>query len=161
MFGNLFKKKEQKIELYAPLEGSFVYIKDVADPVFSQEMLGKGMAIEPTNALLVAPADAKVEQVFDTKHAVVLNIKGVEVLIHIGLDTVKMQGAGFEAFVKNGEDVKKGQKLISFSPELIKEQGHPLTTVMVICNHDQFSSVDIQPYEEALDLSKVVVTVKE
>lgn len=161
MFGNLFKKKEEKIELYPPLEGQFVFIKDVEDPVFSQEMLGKGIAIEPTNNLLVAPADAKVEQVFDSKHALLLNIKGIEILIHIGLNTVKMQGSGFEAFVKNGEEVKKGQKLIQFSPDLIKEQGHPLTTVMVMCHSDKFSNVEILPQSDALDVSKPIMIVKE
>lgn len=161
MFTNLFKKKEKKIELYAPLEGKFVHIKDVEDPVFAQEMLGKGMAIEPTNNVLVAPADAKIEQVFDTKHAVVLNVQGVEVLIHVGLDTVKMQGEGFEAFVKDGEEVKKGQKLIAFNPELIKQHQHPLTTVIVVCNHENYQDFQVYAKTENLNINDLILSVKE
>lgn len=147
MFKNLFKK-QVLIDLHSPLDGEFKPINKVSDPVFSQEMLGRGVAVEPTNEVCTAPADCVVLQVFDTNHAIVLDVEGAEVLIHIGIDTVKMKGDGFTSLVKAGDTVKRGQALIHFSIEKIREAEHPLTTMMIVCNHADYSEFTVKETEK-------------
>lgn len=135
-------KPESKLTLYAPMEGSFVPLKEVKDPVFSTEMLGKGVAVEPSGDTLYAPATGKVLQVFGSKHAVTMEIDGAEVLLHVGIDTVNLQGKGFEPLVQDEQMVEKGQALLKFDPEVIRQEGCALTTMMVVCNSDQFKTFD-------------------
>ncbi|WP_337960821.1 PTS sugar transporter subunit IIA [Caloramator sp. mosi_1] len=105
---SFFKKKNNAIELNAHMVGNVVELANVPDEVFASKMLGDGLAIEPTEGVLYSPCDAEVVQVFPTKHAVGLKTKeGLEILLHIGIDTVQMQGEGFEAFVKEGDKVKR------------------------------------------------------
>ena len=105
---HFFKKKDNKFILGAPAKGKAVALKEVSDPTFAEEMLGKGMAVIPSEGRICAPADGEVGMVFDTLHAVSLTTDfGAEVLIHVGLDTVKMKGEGFTGHVKAGDHVKK------------------------------------------------------
>ncbi|MBR3367476.1 MAG: PTS system trehalose-specific EIIBC component [Lachnospiraceae bacterium] len=122
------------VDLVAFLSGTTVNIENVPDQVFASKALGEGMAIDPTDDCLVAPADGTVSVTMDeSNHAVGLTLdNGVEILLHIGLDTVGMNGDGFECFVKMGEHVKAGQKLIKFDPAKIRAAGHPLVTMLVI-----------------------------
>lgn len=156
MFGrfldNLFGKKnaetetsavQKALELQAPLAGKYIPIKEVNDPVFSAEMLGKGVAIEPSSYVLLAPQAGKVTQVFSTGHAVTLQIGKAEVLLHIGIDTVNLQGQGFKPLVSADSEVKAGQALIEFDKAVIEAAGYPLTTMMVVCNHDQFAEFEV------------------
>lgn len=137
----LFGKKEESsnnFTLTSPATGKLVAIEDIPDPVFSQKMMGDGLAVDPTEGVIVAPADAEVLQVFPTKHAIGLKTSNnLEVLIHIGLETVSMSGEGFEAFVKEGDMVKKGDKLISFDLDLIREKAKSTITPVIITNFDQ------------------------
>ncbi|MGN1387063.1 MAG: PTS glucose transporter subunit IIA [Bacillus sp. (in: firmicutes)] len=137
-FKKLFGKKEQTPMngvLVAPATGKLVALEEVPDPVFSQKMMGDGLAFNPTEGEIVAPVDAEVIQVFPTKHAIGLKTKNnIEILIHIGLETVSMNGEGFEAFVKEGDQVKKGQKLITFDLDLIREKAKSTITPVVITN---------------------------
>ena len=123
-----------KVELSAYLSGKVIPIDEVPDQVFSQKVLGDGLAIEPTDNILLAPADGEITVVNEgTYHACgILLDNGVEILLHIGLDTVGMNGDGFTCFVKEGQRVSRGDKLIVFDPEKIKAAGHPCVTVLVI-----------------------------
>ena len=125
------------------LTGKTVAIEDVPDQVFASKALGEGIAIDPTDNVLVAPADAAVSTTMpDSNHAVGLRLtNGVEILLHIGLDTVGMNGDGFKCLVKEGEKVKKGQGLIEFDPARIKAAKHPLVTMMVVTDDNGFENL--------------------
>lgn len=129
------------LHLKAFLSGKTVPIEEVPDEVFSKKTLGEGMAIEPTDNVLLAPADGSVSVVMEeSNHAVGLSLpNGTEILLHIGLDTVAMNGDGFQSFVKMGEKVREGQELIRFDPEKIRAAGHPLITVLVVTEGPELS----------------------
>lgn len=129
--------------IYAPIEGKAMLLEEVEDGVFSSGMLGKGIAIEPSVGRCVAPVKGTVSTVFDTKHAIaVTSDKGVEVLIHIGMDTVQLNGKHFETFVKVGDKVNVGDLLAKFDIEKIKEAGYRTITPMVITNTDDYNVID-------------------
>lgn len=136
---NLFGSK---IKLYAPMTGELVDITQVEDITFAQKFLGDGVAIRPTDGTVVAPADGTVIQVFHTKHALGLNVKGIELLIHIGMNTVELKGNGFEVFVEEGDKVKKGDVLVKVDLDVLKEHGYPTETPIVITNMEAIKSLD-------------------
>ena len=121
-------------ELKSILDGKVIPIEEAPDDVFSQKIMGDGVAIEPANTVVTAPADCDVSVVMaDTGHACGLTLpNGVELLIHVGVDTVDMGGDGFKLLVNEGDHVKAGQKLIEFDPEKIKAAGHPCTTMLIM-----------------------------
>lgn len=130
------------ITLFSHLSGTVVALENVEDDVFSQKILGDGIAVEPSEGKLYAPCDGKIDSVFDTKHAVnMVSSEGAEILMHIGIDTVKLEGKHFTAHVSDGQDVKKGDLLISFDMEAIKAEGYKVITPLIICNSDDYSSV--------------------
>ena len=130
-------------ELKSILDGKVMPIEEAPDDVFSQKIMGDGVGIEPTGNTVYAPADATVGVVMaDSKHACGLVMdNGMEILIHVGIDTVDMNGDGFELFVKEGDRVKTGDPLISFTPEKIKAAGHPMTTAFLITDNGSASDV--------------------
>lgn len=131
------------ITLYSHMNGTAVKLEDVEDDVFSQKILGEGAAVEPSEGKLYAPCDGKIDSVFDTKHAVnMVSDDGVEILLHIGIDTVKLGGQYFEAHVSDGQEVKKGELLISFDIDKIKAAGYKVTTPLIIGNTDDYASVE-------------------
>lgn len=121
----------------APLSGRVIPMEEIPDQVFSQGILGEGVGIEPTGNVVVAPADATVCSVIeDSRHAVGLTLdNGAELLIHVGIDTVSMNGDGFQLHVKEGDRVHLGDKLITFDPEKIRAAGHPTTTAFLVTDH--------------------------
>jgi PTS system N-acetylglucosamine-specific IIC component len=126
----------------APIKGKLLPISDVPDKVFSEKMMGDGFAIDPDEGVVVSPVDGKVSGVFPTKHAVGLTgIDGMEVLIHIGLDTVKLNGEGFTNYVNEGDTVVKGQKLISFDISVIKDKVPSLISPVIFTNLDPSKQV--------------------
>lgn len=133
---SIFKKKKnaQVKVLKAFISGHVIPISQVPDQVFSAKILGDGLAIEPEESVVIAPADGEVTAVMaDSKHACGMKFEnGVEVLIHVGLDTVDMNGKGFALHVKQGDKVKAGAPLISFSRERIKAAGHPDLVVFAV-----------------------------
>lgn len=130
------------ITLFSHMNGKAIPLSDVEDEVFSQEILGGGAAVEPSEGKLFSPCDGTVLSVLDTKHAINLRSKdGAEILLHIGIDTVKLGGKFFEVHVSDGQAVKKGDLLVSFDIEGIKNAGFKTTTPMVICNSDDYKSV--------------------
>lgn len=140
-FKKLFGKKDETSlndVLVSPASGKLVALEEVPDPVFSQKMMGDGLAFDPTEGVIVAPIDAEVVQVFPTKHAIGLKTKNnIEILIHIGLETVSMNGEGFEVLVKQGDQVKTGQKLVTFNLDLIREKAKSTITPVIITNGEE------------------------
>lgn len=137
------KKKSEPCIAKAFENGTVVAMKDVEDPTFAQEILGPGVAIEPSEGALYSPVDGTVSLVADTFHAVSVTCGcGAEILMHIGIDTVDLKGEGFEAHVKAGDKVSVGDKLVSFDMDAIKEKGYKLTTPLIICNKDDFSNIE-------------------
>ena len=115
---------------------------EVQDEAFSACVLGEGVAIEPSEGKLYAPADAEVDNLFDTHHAIGLVTEdGVEILLHIGINTVELGGKHFEAHVQVGQKVRKGDLLISFDMDAVKAAGYLCTTPMIICNTEDYQSV--------------------
>ena len=136
-FKKLFGKNTDN--LYAPMAGKAVPITQVPDPTFAESMLGNGIAIEPYEGKVYAPCDATVDMMFTTGHAVSLVADcGAEVLIHVGLETVSLEGKPFTIHAANGDKVKKGQLLMEVDLEAVKAAGLPTITPMVICNTDAY-----------------------
>lgn len=130
------------IAIAAPVSGTVVPLEQVPDPTFAQGILGQGVAVEPAEGRITAPVDGTVDMMFDTGHAVSLTTKdGVELLIHVGIDTVQLKGAHYKACCKTGDSVKKGDLLIEFDPAAIRDAGYQLVTPVIVCNTDRFSGV--------------------
>lgn len=128
--------------LYAPMTGKIIPIGEVEDEAFSTRALGDGIAIEPSEGKLYAPCNGEVSMLFQTKHAInIVSEGGAEILLHIGIDTVKLYGKYFEAHVKDGDKFKKGDLLISFDMEGIRREGYKLSTPMIVCNTTDYESV--------------------
>ena len=144
-------------ELYAPVAGSAVPVAQVPDPAFSENMLGYGIGIIPSEGKAYAPCDATVDNMFSTGHAVTL-IAGnkAEILIHIGLDTVQLNGQHFTVHCKNGDKVKKGDLLIEADLAAIEAAGLPTITPMVVCNTDDYSTFDVIPGKAVTNADVVV-----
>ena len=158
---DFLKKKDKGIEIGSPVKGKAVPISKVSDPTFGEEILGKGVAIQPEDGKIYAPADGTIEMLFDTKHAVSMTTtEGVELLVHIGLDTVALKGEHFTAHKGNGDAVKKGDLLISIDLEAVKAAGYDVITPMVVCNTSDYQTVeavtgsDVNPGDTVLILKK-------
>ncbi len=136
-FKKLFGKKADSV--CAPMAGKAVPITEVPDPTFAEGMLGNGIAIEPAEGKVYAPCDATVDMMFTTGHAVSLVADfGAEILIHVGLETVGLEGKPFTVHVANGGNFKKGQLLIEVDLEAVKAAGLNTITPMLICNTDEY-----------------------
>lgn len=140
---DIFKKKEKKHVVGSPAKGKAVSLKEVNDPTFAEEMLGKGAAVIPEEGKIYAPADGEIGMVFDTLHAISMTTDfGAELLIHVGLDTVKMKGDGFTGHVKAGDHVKKGDLLLEVDLEKVKAAGYDTITPVLVCNTQDYASVE-------------------
>ena len=129
------------VEISSPLSGQVKELSQATDPVFAQGVMGQGVLIEPSQGELLAPVDGVVSVLFPTKHAVgIVSDQGVEMLMHIGMDTVNLEGKGFTAHVSQGDRVKVGDKLISFDIDLIKDAGYVTETPVIITNQDQYQA---------------------
>ncbi len=147
-------------DIFSPLTGELMNLADTPDPAFASGALGQGVAINPSSEEVVAPFDGEVVMIFGTKHAIGLKSDaGVEVLIHIGLDTVNLAGEGFETFVEQGARVTKGQKLITFDAQKIKDAGYSTVTPVVITNANEFSEVTPVP-AQSIATEDLIITVK-
>lgn len=134
-------EKTDTIVMYSHLNGTVVNLEDVEDDVFSQKILGEGIAVDPSEGRLYAPCDGRINSIFDTKHAVTIqSADGADVLLHIGIDTVKLGGKHFESHVSDGQEIKKGDLLVTFDIDAIKAEGYKLTTPLIIGNTDEYSS---------------------
>ena len=147
--------------LYSISEGTAILFSQVNDATFASEVLGKGVAVIPSKGEVVAPCDATVETIFDTKHAVGLSTEnGMELLIHIGINTVELEGKYYTAHVKAGDHVNKGQRLISFDMDKIKDAGYDMTTPLIVTNSDDYKDVKILQEGSVTPSDKVLEIVK-
>ena len=139
--------KKKEIVIASPLNGVVIPVSEVSDPAFSEDVLGRGIAVRPAGAgRVVAPANAELSYMFDTGHAVsMVSKEGAELLIHIGIDTVKLKGACFAAKKNSGDNVKTGDVLIEFDSEGITAAGYDDVTIIVLCNPDAFSDIRFAP----------------
>ncbi|MGX7203545.1 PTS beta-glucoside transporter subunit EIIBCA [Enterococcus plantarum] len=140
--GNTISKENVITEVVTPIKGEVVDLKEVEDGMFSEEILGKGFAVKPIEGVVYAPVSGTVTAVFDSKHAIGLTSdSGLELLIHIGIDTVKLNGVGYEYFVEKGQNIKIGDKLIEFDLEKIAEKGYNIITPVVLTNSTDFGDI--------------------
>ncbi|MBU8905095.1 glucose-specific PTS transporter subunit IIBC [Desertibacillus haloalkaliphilus] len=148
-------------QLISPLEGKVLPLADVPDEVFSSKMMGDGFAIEPTKGVVIAPMDAKVVNLFPTKHAIGLETKGGhEILIHVGIDTVQLDGEGFETLVNQGDEVKRGQELLKINLDYIKEHAPSVVTPIIFTNLNEDQEVKVNK-EGAVELGESeIVTIQ-
>lgn len=141
-------KKTEKVDInvqegkiYAPVTGRYIHLEDVEDEVFSSGMLGKGCGIIPEEGKVYAPVSGKISMVADTKHAIgITTDDGAEYVLHIGIDTVKMGGKGFEVKVKSGDRVNAGELLVKFDIKAIEDSGYQTTTMIILTNPDQYKN---------------------
>ncbi|MDX8046468.1 beta-glucoside-specific PTS transporter subunit IIABC [Gracilibacillus sp. S3-1-1] len=169
-FGGINKKQEsnspnptnnevENLVISSPLRGEVKLLEEIEDTAFASGALGKGVAIEPIEGKVYAPVSGTVSVLFPTKHAIGLETNdGTEMLIHVGLDTVQLEGEHFTTEVSQGDRVEKGQLLLSFDIEAIKEAGYPVTTPVVVTNHDQYELTttdkqDVQPEDVLIEVT--------
>lgn len=147
LFDKLFGKKEEvnlnPNHIYAPMAGEAVAITEVPDPTFAEGLLGNGIAIKPTDGKVYAPFNGSVETMFDTGHAVALvSDSGIELLIHVGLETVSLNGSAFQVKVKDGQKIRKGDLLFTADLKAIEAAGLPTITPVLVCNSDDYATVN-------------------
>ena len=155
-----FGKKAGEV-LGAPIQGKAISVTEVSDPTFGEELLGKGLAIIPTVGKVVAPIDGTVSMVFDTKHAIsMISESGIEILIHVGLDTVTLKGAPFTVHVEADQKVKAGDLMLEFDIEAIKAVGLDVTSPIVICNTDDYKDIKANVGHDVNTMDPVLTLVK-
>lgn len=141
----MFWKKKKQGSVFSICDGQTVNLSDVPDPVFSEKIMGDGVAIIPESKEIFSPVNGKIVQVFDTKHAYsILSDDGLEILVHIGLNTVELNGKGFETFVRAGDIVKIGDKIAEVNIECIESLGYQLYTPVIITNHNEIEFKEIK-----------------
>lgn len=146
-----FLKRRQLPEFAAVISGKCIPLEEVKDEVFASKAMGDGVAIVPESSEVVAPCDGNLRLVANTGHAFgMVSNDGVEILIHIGIDTVKLDGKGFVVLAKQGEEVKKGQPIIRFDPDIMKDNNLDMTTMMILLSKD----VMIETYNTGSKLKK-------
>lgn len=139
----IFKKEKPEIKtLLAPVDGQVIDLSEVDDPVFSQKMMGDGVAIIPESNVIKAPADGTIVLIPETKHAFGMKLAdGLELLVHVGLDTVKLGGEGFSALVDINQEVKAGTPILQVDTDFVKSKGISLTTPMIVMNHADYELI--------------------
>ena len=148
--------------VYSPLKGKAVAMADVPDETFASDVLGMGAAVEPAEGRVVAPADGEVSTLFDTHHAIGLTLdNGMEMLIHIGINTVELKGEGYTAHIEEGDRFTRGQTLITFDKQLIESKGYKTVTPVIITNPDDYSSVAKAADGNVDFLDKLIETKKD
>lgn len=145
MFGFFKKAKKQEnnsLKLVAPISGNVIPVDQIPDPVFAQKMAGDGVGIDATGDVVVAPADGEITLIFKTKHAFAMTLSnGIELLIHVGIETVSLDGEGFEQLVEQGTTVKAGTPILKIDREFIKSKNLSLVTPVLITNVDMTKSL--------------------
>ncbi|MGL6217449.1 MAG: PTS sugar transporter subunit IIA [Lacrimispora sphenoides] len=155
IFGGGGEKEREKI--LAPVEGTVVPLSEVNDPTFSQEILGKGVAIIPAKGRIVAPADGILTVVFETKHAISITTpEGAEIIVHVGLDTVNLKGEHYTAHKKQGDKVKAGELLLEFDMAAIKEAGYEVITPVIVCNTPNYPDMVCHTGMQVKELEPII-----
>lgn len=153
--------REKRITIASPIEGEACSLSEVNDPTFREKILGDGIAIRPRTGKVVAPVDGKIIIMFETKHAIsILSDQGTEILIHIGLDTVKLKGEHFKSYVQTNDTVIAGDLLLEFDIEQIEKAGYDIISPVVICNTAMYSDVDTVTGCTVKELDKIIILSK-
>ena len=138
--------KGKQLEIAAPLTGKVIPVTEVPDPVFAEKVLGDGIAVDPTEGTVYSPVDGTIFQIAHTFHAMgIESDDGLEILVHLGIDTVKLEGKGFQSFVEVGQKVKKGDKIMEMDIGFIREQGLSPMSPCIITNLDAIKSMTACP----------------
>ncbi|HHF6872379.1 TPA: PTS glucose transporter subunit IIA [Haemophilus influenzae] len=163
LFDKLFGSKENKsveVEIYAPISGEIVNIEDVPDVVFSEKIVGDGVAVRPIGNKIVAPVDGVIGKIFETNHAFSMESKeGVELFVHFGIDTVELKGEGFTRIAQEGQSVKRGDTVIEFDLALLESKAKFVLTPIVISNMDEISCI-VKKSGEVVAGESVVLALK-
>lgn len=132
----------QYIDIIAPLSGELIHIEDVPDVIFSEEIIGNGVAVKPNDDVLVAPISGKIYKIFETEHSLIIESdKGVQLLVHFGVDTVSLKGRGFKKMVEEGDYVEVGTPLIQLDLSYLIAEARSVLTPVIIMNSDDFSEI--------------------
>lgn len=162
MFGSLKKifggnDEAGREKILSPVEGEAVPLSQVSDPTFSQEILGKGVAIIPAKGRVVAPADGVLTVMFETKHAVSITTnQGAEIIVHVGLDTVNLKGEHYTSYKKQGDRVKAGELLLEFDMDAIKGAGYDVVTPVIICNTANYPEMECHTGIQVKELDPII-----
>ena len=153
----LFKGKKPT-QLVAPLSGKIVPIEEVPDEAFAQKMVGDGVAVDPTSEFVLAPCDGTIGKIFGTNHAFSMMSKdGLEIFVHYGVDTVDLEGKGFDRFVEQGDEVKAGDKVLKADLAYLKENAKSVITSVIISNMDELKSFTVADAKEAVAGETVIL----
>ncbi|WGE74753.1 PTS glucose transporter subunit IIA [Actinobacillus equuli] len=163
-FDKLFGSKQaaaKEVKVYAPLSGEIVNIEDVPDVVFSEKIVGDGVAIRPNGDTIVAPVNGTIGKIFETNHAFSIESdEGVELFVHFGIDTVELKGEGFTRVAQEGQSVKVGDPIIKFDLELLESKAKSVLTPVVISNMDEISNLDKKVGQVVVGESVVLTLTK-
>ncbi|MCT2347371.1 PTS glucose transporter subunit IIA [Bacillales bacterium AN1005] len=153
----LFKRKSISVELYAVGNGDLIDIIDVKDQVFSSKLMGEGFAVLPSDGYVFSPIEGDVISIFNTKHAIGLRSKnGIEILVHMGLDTVELNGKGFELFISENEKVAAGQHIAKMDLDLIKSKGKQTDIIVVVTNSSEIKNLSLFNLGNNVNNSQIV-----
>lgn len=156
MFG--FKKKPKTVDLFSPVNGKMISLKEVPDKVFASEMMGPGVAFIANDGKVYSPCDGELATVFPTKHALGLKTEnGAEILLHFGLDTVELEGEGFTLAKKEGQKIKKGDLLLEVDIDKILNKGYKIDMPMILTNSDEYS-IHLHEFSDVLANQDVVMS---
>lgn len=148
------------MNIYAPVKGNLKEIEKVNDEVFSQKMLGEGVAVVASDSKVVAPISGVITAVFPTNHAIgITSDEGVEVLLHIGIDTVELDGKGFTGYVKLGDEVTRGDQLVSVDFDFIHDGGYEGDVIMVITNSANYENIQIMNVNE-IEVNDILIVIE-
>lgn len=157
-FMKLFQNKPKEKVIFSPLNGQVIPLSNVKDPVFADGILGKGAAILPSEGRLISPVNGTILNVFPTLHAIgIQSDDGLEILIHLGFDTVELEGKYFKSNISEGDKVSVGDLLIEFQIEEIKNAGYDITTPIVVTNSDQYETIEAMPEENIRAGEKLII----
>ena len=153
-----FLKGKKNTQLVAPLSGKIVPLEEVPDEVFSEKMVGDGVAIDPTSELILAPCDGTIGKIFNTNHAFSMeSTDGIELFVHYGVDTIDLGGKGFDRFVEQGAEVKAGDKILSADLEYLKANAKSVITSIVISNVEDLKTFEVGNETEAVAGKTVII----
>lgn len=157
----MFGKESKGITILSPIEGSVVSADQISDPTFKEQLLGTTIGIQPAGNRVVAPVSGTINSIFETGHALtIVSDGGVELIIHIGLDTVQLKGQFFKIHAKDGDKIKPGDLLVEFDKDEIIKAGYDVITPIIICNSAMFSDIetftgkDVKEQDEIIKLKK-------
>ena len=161
LLGNLFGKKEEKkvVTIYAPLNGKVIDLAEIPDPAFAEKMVGDGCGMDPSEGILCSPVNGEVANIFDTKHAVSFDSEdGLEMIVHFGIDTVKLKGEGFKSLREEG-DTKVGDKIVEYDLAYISANAPSTKTPVIINNMEEVEKIEVVALGQTVKVGDPIMKV--